>query len=105
MFLHIATGYPGSLHEARILRLSNLCIRREREEILITPSKIVDGFTVRALLLSASAYPMTLWQVNRFFFTLNLTERVRLFNKHLLSARVIVEQTFGVLKGRFRTAF
>ena len=29
MFLHIATGYPGSLHNARILRLSNLYTRAE----------------------------------------------------------------------------
>ena len=60
MFLHIATGYPGSLHDARILRLSNLYTRAEREEILKTPSKIIDGFSVRPLLLSDSAYPMTL---------------------------------------------
>ena len=102
MFLHIATGYPGSLHDARILRLSNLCTRAEREEILKTPSKIIDGFSVRPLLLSDSAYPMTLWQVKPFSFTLNLTEREKLFNKHLSLARVIVEQAFGVLKGRFR---
>ena len=102
MFLHIATGYPGSLHDARILRLSNLYTRAEREEILKTPSKIIDGFSVRPLLLSDSAYPMTLWQVKPFSFTLNLTEREKLFNKHLSLARVIVEQAFGVLKGRFR---
>ena len=53
-------------------------------------------------MLSDIAYPMTLWQVKPFSFTLNLTEREKLFNKHLSLARVIVEQAFGVLKGRFR---
>ena len=33
MFLHIATGYPGSLHNTHILRLSDLYTRAEREEI------------------------------------------------------------------------
>ena len=80
--------------------MSNLCTRAEREEILKTPSKIIDGFSVRPLLLSDSAYPMTLWQVKPFSFTLNLTELENLFNKHLSSARV--EQAFGVLKGCFR---
>ena len=70
--------------------------------MLKTPSKIIDGFSLRPLLLSDSAYPMTLWQVKPFSFTLNLTEREKLFNKHLSLARVIVEQAFGVLKGRFR---
>ena len=102
MFLHIEIGHPGSLHDVRILILSNLCTRAEREEILKTPSKIIDGFSVRPLLLSDSAYPMTLWQVKPFSFTLNLTEREKLFNKHLSSARVTVEQAFSVLKGCFR---
>ena len=102
MLLHIATGYPGSLHDARILRLSNLYTRTKREEILKTPGKIIDGLSVRPLLLSDSAYATTLWQVRPFFFKLNLTERKKPFNKHLSSARVIMEQAFGVLKGRFR---
>ena len=102
LFLHIVTGYPGCLHNTHILRLSNLYTRAEREEILKTPSKVIKGFSVRPLLLSDSAYPMTLWQVKPFSFTLNLTKREKLFNKHLSSARVIVEQAFGVLKGRFR---
>ena len=79
MFLHIITGYPGSLHDARILKLFNLYTRAEREEILKTPSMINDGFSVRPLLLSDSAYPTTLWQVKPFSFTLNLTEREKLF--------------------------
>ena len=82
--------------------MTNLFTRAEREEILKTPSKVIDGFSVRPLLLSDSAYPMTLWQVKSFSFTLDLTEREKLFNKHLSWARVIVEQVFGVLKGRFR---
>ena len=53
-------------------------------------------------MLSGSAYPTTLWQVKPFSFKLNLTECEKLFNKHLWSARVIVEQGFGVSKGRFR---
>ena len=102
MFLHRATGCSGSLHDTRIRRLSNLYTRAEREEILKTPSKIIDGFSVRPLLLSDNAYPTTLWQVKPFSFTLNLTEREKLFNNHLSLARVIVEQAFGVLRDRFR---
>ena len=52
--------------------------------------------------MSDSAYPTSLWQVKPFSFTLNLTEHEELFNKYLSSARVIVEQAFGILKGCFR---
>ena len=34
IFLHIATGYPGSLHEAWILRVTSLFGKAERNEIL-----------------------------------------------------------------------
>ena len=87
MFLHIATRYPGSLHHAHILRLSNLYTRAEREEIFKTPSKVIVGFSVRPPLLSDSAYLRTLCQVKSSSFILNLTEREKLFNKHLSSAR------------------
>ena len=102
MFLHIGTGTPGRLHDARILRLSSLYTSSEREEILKTPSKIIDGFSVRPLLISNTAYLKIQEQVKCFSFTLNLTECEKLFNKHLSSARVIVEQVFGVLKSHFR---
>ena len=87
LFLHIVTGYPGCLHDTHILRLSNLYTRAEREEILKTPSKIIDGFSVRPPLLSDSAYSMILCQLKSFSFALNLTKSEKLFNKHLSSAR------------------
>ena len=102
MFLHLGAGTTGSLHDACILKLSSLYTSFEREEILKAPSKIIDGFSVRPLLLSNTAYLTIQGQVKCFSFTLNLTECEKLFNKHLSSARVIVEQVFGVLKGHFR---
>ena len=53
-------------------------------------------------MLSDSAYPTTLWQVKPSSFSLNLTECEKPFNKQLSSVRVLVEQPFGVLKGRSR---
>ena len=46
MFLHVATGYPGSLHDARILRVSSLFGKAERNEILAQPTRSIDGFNV-----------------------------------------------------------
>ena len=39
MFLHVATGYPGSLHDAQILRVSSLFGKAERNETLAHPIK------------------------------------------------------------------
>ena len=102
MFLHVATGYPGSLHDARILRVFSLFGKAERNEILAQPTRSIDGFNVRPLILSDSAYPSTMWQIKPFPFRQNLPQHQKVFNKHLSSARVTVERAFGVLKGRFR---
>ena len=101
MFLHFATGYPKSLHDARILRVSSLFGKADRYEILAQPTRSIDGFNVRSLVLSDSAYPSTMWQIKPFPFRENLPQHQKVFNKHLSSARVTVERAFGVLKGQF----
>ena len=63
MFLHVTTGYPKSLHDARILRVSSLFGKSERNEILAQPTRSIDGFNVRPLILSDSACPSTMWQI------------------------------------------
>ena len=74
MFLHVATDYPGSLHDARILRVSSPFGKAERNEILAQPTRSIDGFNVRPLILSDSAYPSTMWQIKLFPFRPNLPQ-------------------------------
>ena len=97
MFIHVTclfTGYPGSLHDARILRVSLLFGKAERNEILAHPTKIIDGFNVRPLILSDSVYPSIMWQIKLFPFRQNLPQHQKIFNKHLASARVTVKKGF-----------
>ena len=46
MFLHVATGDPGRLHDAWILRVSSLFGKAERNDILAPPTKSIDEFNV-----------------------------------------------------------
>ena len=46
-FLDIATGYPGSIHDARILRDSALYIQAERNILLTEPTDVMDGYKIR----------------------------------------------------------
>ena len=74
MFLHVATGYPGSLLDARILRFSSLFGKAEKNEILAHLTKSIGGFNVRPLILSDSAYPSTMWQIKPFPFRQKLPQ-------------------------------
>ena len=101
-FLDIATDYPGSIHDARILRDSALYIQAERNILLTEPTDVIDGYKIRPLLIGERAYPANTWLVKPFPNNLNLSQEQKKFNRFLSSARVAVERAFGILKARWR---
>ncbi|KAL9963199.1 hypothetical protein ACROYT_G032377 [Oculina patagonica] len=62
-FIHVSFGYPGSIHDARVLRLSGLFDLGENEQILTSPKKIVSGTEIPPLIIGDSAYPLLKWLV------------------------------------------
>ncbi len=62
-FIDVSTGWPGSIHDARVLRLSTLHLRAENNDILNEPVKPINGVMVRPLLIGDSAYPALPWLV------------------------------------------
>ena len=65
-FLDVRTGYPGSIHDARILRLSKLQREIDQGTWLNTPSKRIGGSEVGPLLVGDSAYPLSVWLMKPF---------------------------------------
>ena len=63
-FIDVSTGWPSSIHDARVLRLSTLYQRAENNLILTEPVKRTNGVTVRPLLIGDSAYPLLPWLVS-----------------------------------------
>ena len=101
-FLDIATDYPGTIHDARILRDSALYIQAERNILLTEPTDVIDGYKIRPLLIGDGAYPTNIWFLKPFPNNLNLSQEQKKFNTFLSSARVAVERAFGILKARRR---
>ena len=99
MFLDVLTGFPGSVHDARMLRASTLYRKYEANELLTRPEKIIEEMHVTPLLLGDGAYPSTTWFVKPYPSNIPLTDTQK---KSLSSARVIDEKGFGLLKGRWR---
>ncbi|KAI4471963.1 hypothetical protein MML48_1g00799 [Holotrichia oblita] len=90
-FLDVFCGEPGSMHDARVLRRSDLYAKASR-----------DGLPAGRYLLGDSAYPNLPWLVTPFRGTGHLTAQQRQFNYKHSSSRIVIENTFGMLKGRFR---
>ena len=102
MFLDVATGFPGSCHDARNLRNSSLFRRAENQEILTKPIDVIDNSEIRPLVLGDGAYPLLSWLITPHQFGPGLTRDQRVFNRKLSSCRVHVERAFGILKARWR---
>lgn len=101
-FLDISTGFPGSMHDARVLRRTNLFARAQNEEILVLPTANISGEEVKPLLLADGAYPPLRWLLKPYPHHHNLTREERNFNKRLSASRSSVERAFGLLKVRWR---
>ena len=56
--LSVTTGYPGSMHDARILRITRLFQRAENWDILCSPVDVIEVLKIRPLILADSTYPL-----------------------------------------------
>ena len=101
LFLDVAAGYPGSLHDARVLRNSTLYRRAEGNEVLKSPTVRIGHHEIRPYLVGDSAYPIGPWLQKPFPEATRDRDEIA-FNRELTSARVSVECAFGILKSRWR---
>ncbi|XP_068748036.1 uncharacterized protein [Montipora capricornis] len=101
IFMDFACGYPGSMHDARVLRRNTIFQRAENGNILTQPTVNVTGHDIGPYLLGDSAYPLSPWLMKPYPEGTRDPREIA-FNKELSSARVKVECAFGVLKSRWR---
>nr|XP_037290847.1 protein ANTAGONIST OF LIKE HETEROCHROMATIN PROTEIN 1-like [Rhipicephalus microplus] len=82
-FLDVSTGAPSKIHDAVSKKLPQLCARKYH-------------------ILGDAAYPSReyLMTPNRDYGSLDASDKA--FNAKLSSTRVLIENAFGELKGRFR---
>jgi DDE superfamily endonuclease len=85
----ITTGYPGSVHDARVFRNSSLLLKLQN---------LSPNFHV----LADSAYPLETYMLTPFKDTGKLTAVQNRYNYLHSSSRCCVERCIGLLKGKFR---
>ena len=91
-FIDVFTGYPGSVHDARVFRNIDQFLSSNLERFFQ-----YDEYTI-----GDKAYLLLNWCITPFTRRGPLIAKQTLFNKFHASSRVVIERSFALLLGRFR---
>ena len=92
-FIDCYTGWPGSVHDARVLKNSDF-FAGVKNGIKFTNN---NGY-----ILGDCAYPLETWLMTPFKDNGHLTNQQKRYNFIHSSTRMVIERAFSLLKGRFR---
>ena len=101
LFLDICVGWPGRVHISRLFK-NSILYGAARAFLPHDMCEVISGLRVPPLILGDSAYPLQDWLMKPYTDRGNLTQEQVQFNNSLSVTRVVLENAFGRLKGRFR---
>ena len=102
LFTDLFIGWPGSVHDARVLANSALYLKCNSKEWLQGDSLHVNNTNLSIFLIGDSAYPLLPWLMKPFSISPNLSLQQKTFNYRICRGRVVVELAFGRMKARWR---
>ena len=101
-FIDINVGWPGRVHDSRVLHNSELILRGESGSLFPQQTQLMSDVRVPIVLIGDAAYPLRPWLMKPYVNTGSLSTHQQEFNRHLSHARIVVEHAFGLLRGRWR---
>ena len=101
-FLDIYIGWPGKVHDARVFANSSLYDMAQHGTLLPDWKKNICGIDVPLCILGDPAYPALPWLMKAYPEHQQMSKKEKHFNYRQSRARMVVENAFGRLKGRWR---
>ena len=104
LFTDICVGWPGKCHDARVFKNSALFKNCQSNSSFLSAnlSRNIGGKNINPVIIGDAAYPLFTWLLKPYKEFGNTTNEEIYFNNCLCRCRVVVENVFGRLKGRFR---
>ena len=103
-FIDVNVGWPGRVHDARVFSNSKIFELGQAGKLVPDCAKTLttNSQKVPLCILGDPAYPLLPWVMKAFADNGRLTRQQKTFNYRLCRTRVVVEHTYGRLKGRWR---
>jgi hypothetical protein len=102
LFLDAYIGWPGKVHDARVFVNSSLYQKGTSGSLFPDTTKKLHGIDVPLVILGDPAYPALPWLMKPFPENEHTTREQKIYNYRQSRARMVVENAFGRLKGRWR---
>ena len=98
-FIDVNIGWPGKVHDARVLANSTFYHKATSGNLFSDWKRVINGVEVPLLVLGDPGYPLLPWLMKPFTDNGHLTAAERHYNYCQSRARMVVENAFGCLKG------
>ena len=102
LFIDVYIGWPGKVHDARVFVNSSFHKGMVNGTLFPRRNRVIKGVEVPLLILGDPAYPALPWLMKPYPEHASMTEEMKHYNYRQSRARIVVENAFGRLKGRWR---
>ena len=102
MFMDVYIGWPGKVHDARVLVNSPLYLKARSGNLFQSNTRNLEGVDVPLVILGDPAYPLLPWLMKPYVENDHTPANQKMFNYRQSRARMTVENAIGRLKGRWR---
>ena len=99
LFIDVNIGWPGKVHDAQVFTNPTFYSKHNTGTLLPNWKKTLDGTDIPLLVLETPAYP---WLMKSYSDSGNLSRAQQHYNYWQSRARMVVENDFGRLKGRWK---
>ena len=101
-FMDVCIGWPGKVHDARVFANSSVYSKGRSGTLFPSWTRKLGSVEVPLVILGDPAYPLLPWLMKPYVENARTTAKEKLFNYRESRARMVVENAFGRLKGRWR---
>ena len=101
-FMDVCIGWPGKVHDARVFANSTVYSKGMSGSLFPSWTRQLGRVEVPLVILGDPAYPLLPWLIKPYAENDHSTAKEKLFNYRQSRACMVVENTFGKLKARWR---